>query len=572
MTTTSTKIITLLIPCEKNLNDNNFSPEENFLMLKIGGECLIEARKAVAALTQREMYNKLKEETKEEVKKLEIDNLVQKELSKQMEINMKSMYENHLEKTKETLEFEKTQLLKTISMLNEKVKQFEEDSGSFLNIKLESEREKWKDKERQLDLKIEDYEKKGEKMRVTCESIMVNSNKSNSAKGSEGEKQFEEYAVYTFKDFTGFEIIDKHTKGGEGDFHLHFEEFNILADAKNYKSNIPSTQREKIKKDLLKNEHIQFGWLVSLHSSIDKYDRSPIMYEWINTKQCLVYINNLCSFEDPSKVLRIIWFTCKELNKFAEMNNECDDEELTDLKQHKFMMLDKIKALRKTIKEANTSMNTLKNIVQSVDEQLREMLGAETNELVDSSSSLFDDWWESNIEITEDVSAIESVTEIWYKFRQENKDIIKQFDITMDKFKQFVKTKMPVSCLVTKTKTINSTFSIKGIKIKKEKILNNLLPLSNNNVKKANKVGGDDNEIVFYIDEITDKNIVKDYIDINNDIFSISKSRNLEIYQVLSVLVRNKVILKRNEARGYLAYTETDAYKKKKISSSSKSS
>ena len=39
---------------------------------------------------------------------------------------------------------------------------------------------------------------------------------------------------------------------GEGDFHLHFEEFDVLADAKNYKKKVPIDQREKIKNDLIK--------------------------------------------------------------------------------------------------------------------------------------------------------------------------------------------------------------------------------------------------------------------------------------------------------------------------------
>jgi hypothetical protein len=464
---TTTKTISLMIPHDKVLSDNCFSPDENYLMLKVGSECILEARKVLAALSQTEMYNKFKQETREEVKKLEIDCLVQKEVAKLMEVSLRSMFDSQLQNTRETLELEKSQLSKTVSILSEQLKQYEEDSGNILNQRIDSEREKIKEKVRELDLKIEEYDKKSERMTITYESFLLGTNKSNSAKGSEGEKQFQELAANTFKDFNGFEILDKHTKGGEGDFHLLFDEFNVLADAKNYKSNVPSTQREKIKKDLIKNEHIQFGWLVSLHSSIDKYDRAPIMYEWINTKQCLVYINNLCGFEDPSKIIRIIWFTCKELNRFAEFNNDYDDEEVIELKEHKFMMMDKIRNLRKTVKEANTSMNTLKNIVQSVDEQLREMLGAETNEIVDSSSSLFDDWWERNIEIVDDDSIVESVTEIWYKFRQENKDIIKQFDITMDKFKQYVKTRMSPSCIVTKTKSVNSTFDIKGVKVKK---------------------------------------------------------------------------------------------------------
>jgi len=194
------------------------------------------------------------------------------------------------------------------------------------------------------------------------------------------------------------------------------------------------------------------------------------------------------------------------------------------------------------------------------------MLGAETNEIVDSSSSLFDDWWESNIEVVEDDNVVESVTEIWYKFRQENKDIIKQFDISMDKFKQFVKTKMPPSHIVTKTKSVNSTFDIKGVKIKKiivDTSVNEEPVVVVREKKKKIKKINDDGEIEYYISETVDKEVVSDYSCNTEDIFTIAKSRNLEIYQVLSVLVRNKAILKRTEARGYTEYTKSEQYQKR---------
>lgn len=471
----TTKNIYIIIPEDKELSYemHSFSPEENYLMLKVGSECLLEARKAVVGLTQTEMYNKLKEETKEDVKKLEIQCMVQKELGKHIEISMKNMYETQIANIKETFEMsmsnyenEKNQLRKSISVLNEKIRQYEEDSNSMLNTKLAIEREKWKDRERQLELMKEEYEKKAEKMRITYESIITSNNKSTSAKGSEGEMIFEKYAE-TFQDFKGFEFIDTHTKGGQGDFHLNFDEFVVLVDAKNYKKNVPSSQREKIKADLIKNEHIQFGWLVSLNTSIDKYDRSPIMYEWINTKQCLVYINNLSGFEDPTKILRIIWFTCKELSKMIQIvDTGYDMSELTELKEHKFMMLDKVKGLRKNVREANTALNTMRNIMQSVDEQLKELLGAETGEILDSKSSLFDSWWESNIELVKSDETTESITNIWFKYKQENKDVIKHFDVSVEKFKQYVKTKMPASALISRGKSVNSAFDIKGIKLK----------------------------------------------------------------------------------------------------------
>jgi len=95
---------------------------------------------------------------------------------------------------------------------------------------------------------------------------------------------------------------------------------------------------------------------------------------------------------------------------------------------------------------------------------LKDLLETETTELIDSNYSIFDDWWENIILITGNPVDIILSTELWYKFRQENKDIIKQFTITPDKFKQFIKTKLPMSSYNIRSN--NGAFDIKGIKLK----------------------------------------------------------------------------------------------------------
>ena len=66
----STKIVNICIPECEQLPDivSSFTAEENYLMLKIGSEWLKEGRKAISTLTQKEIYNKLKEETKKDTK------------------------------------------------------------------------------------------------------------------------------------------------------------------------------------------------------------------------------------------------------------------------------------------------------------------------------------------------------------------------------------------------------------------------------------------------------------------------------------------------------------------------
>ena len=56
------KTLQLTIPDEGVIPEIivTFSPEENYLMLKIGSECLNEGRNAVVGLTQKEIYEKSK--------------------------------------------------------------------------------------------------------------------------------------------------------------------------------------------------------------------------------------------------------------------------------------------------------------------------------------------------------------------------------------------------------------------------------------------------------------------------------------------------------------------------------
>jgi hypothetical protein len=142
-----------------------------------------------------------------------------------------------------------------------------------------------------------------------------------------------------------------------------------------------------------------------------------------------------------------------------------DEEELTQLKDDKFKMMDKIRNLRKNIREINTSINTTKNLIQVMDDELKSMLENETNELVNSNISLFDDWWEENIEITlEEIQT--SSTDLWTKFKHDNKLLINEMNITGENFKQYLKSKVPMSGIILRNKNANSAFDVKCIQLK----------------------------------------------------------------------------------------------------------
>jgi hypothetical protein len=71
----TTKIVKIEVPLswEEPEELNKLSPEENAFILDVGCETIKDARALVAGLSQQEIYDKIREETKGEIQKLEVD-------------------------------------------------------------------------------------------------------------------------------------------------------------------------------------------------------------------------------------------------------------------------------------------------------------------------------------------------------------------------------------------------------------------------------------------------------------------------------------------------------------------
>jgi hypothetical protein len=559
------KSVTIQIPCDENLPERFFelSPEKVLLAINVGYKCILDAEQSMLGLTEEMIYNKVKDETKDELKRLEIDLLIEKEMAKKMDERTSNKYEEQLHK----MDFQIDRYKKQLDTQTCQLKTYELENKDAITEAIKKEKEKC---ELLLDAKEKRLDKLQEINDQIKESLIKLTHQSTVDKAIAGENGFRVYADETFMDFKGYDLIDKHTQSGAGDFHMRFEEFDLLVDAKNYKVKVPITQREKIRDDLIKNEHLTFAWLVSLNTLIDKFDKSPVMYEWINTKQCIVYINNLSQNEDPRKLLRIVWYTCKELYKLVEKGST-EDNELTNLKEKQIGFMTKVKNIRKTMREINTTLNTTKNLLQVVDDQLKEILEEETEQIVASNYSVFDSWWDLNVEQTnEDVRIVS--TDLWIKFKHDNKSLLNELEITPDKFKQYIKTRVSMSNIILKNKNAHSAFEIKGIKwisinIKLETKDMDILLVDTEVKPERKKVITKSKNIEAYFTEEIDKKIIEDYNNnTKNDITKIAKNNTVEIYQVVSLLVKYKIISKRNEARGYDKYKDTDEYKNKATS------
>ena len=543
-------MIQLTIPSDRILPDiiNGFTPEENYLMLKIGSDTLREGRKVISNLTNDEVYKKIESEFQKEIEKLNMEIIVERNTTSVMNEKLTKMYESQIE-----------QLNKKFENALSQIEIYKQGNSTSLNEELKKVKDKYdllleeKDRQNQLNREVFD---KAEKL------INKTSNKSSISIGDDGEQIFENLAD-TFKDFAGYKIENKAKQGHKGDFHLFFKDFNILVDSKNYSGSVQKKEIIKIESDLTINDNMNFAWMVSLNSNICDYNRFPIMTKWITTDvgvKCILFINNLLSNKEPRDILRQAWMICNDFHRLTK-NIDKEDGELEKYRE-KFLLYKKhINNLQDRAAEIRRGVNVLQNSLKNLDNELLEMLSLVSDDIVNEKvtlNNIIKEWWNNNIEYVNDESKMTS-TEIWNKFKKDNKEYVGDNKTNIEIFKDVVTNNIVNSSTYTE-KSKKSVIEFVGFKWREIKLkeIKDLI-IQTAIIEKPKK----EKEIEQYFDEEKDKKIIKDYTDTEDDIMLIGLNNNIKPFQVVSLLVRHKIISKRTDARGYEKYKETEEYKNK---------
>lgn len=438
----ATKQINLIVPIGWTIPEimNTFSPEENACILTNGSEMIKEARSLIASLSQKEIYNKIREEYKEEIKKLELDLLVQKELAGHLEVNIKGFYEGQVDKMKRQIED-----------LNKQMHSYMADNEDLVKNAVDKEREKNR-------ILLEEKEKRLTRMTETYEEYLKQNKKSSKHLGDEGEANF--YLLSeTFRDFMGYKIENKSHQAHKGDFHLFFNEFNVLVDLKNYTGSVQKKELEKIEHDLSINDTMDFAWLISYQSNVSDWNRFPIMYKWIVTDiglKCIVIVNNLNANSNPTDVLRNIWNITNELHNFINKTKEdVDLTELNKLKDRDYNVVQKIKTAQKRLSEMKRTVTSMSQITKDIENDIVDAISLLTNELSKSEfnkMTKIKEWWNESIEFTENKEHTLSSTELWNRFKKDNKEFIDENNILIEDFKNCVKNFTDVDHYMEKSK------------------------------------------------------------------------------------------------------------------------
>jgi hypothetical protein len=477
------KTISITIPEERSLPDiiSTFSPEENYIMLKIGSQCLEEGRKSVLNLSNDDLFKKIENTFKKDIEKVNTEFEIEKNTSLKMQERITKIYELQIEQLNKKLE-------NTLSQ----IEIYKQDNNNYVNEEINKVKEKYellleeKDRQNQLNREVFD---KAEKL------LNKNVNKSSISIGDDGEQIFENFAD-TFKDFEGYKIENKAKQGHKGDFHLFFKEFNILVDSKNYSGSVQKKEITKIESDLMTNDNMHYAWLVSLNSNICEHNRFPIMTKWITTDmgvKCILFINNLLEHKDPKNILRQAWLICEDFNKLTKHVNK-EDVELEEYREKSLLYKKQIGKLQERVAEIRRTINTSYNVLKQMDNDILEMLSTISHNMISEKFTLtneIQEWWNNNIEYVNDESILSS-TEIWNKFKKDNKVIVSENKITIESYKDIITSIVGSSTYIEKSK--RSVIEFIGYKWKKiEQIENleienvNVIIEKNKKVKSKNK-------------------------------------------------------------------------------------
>ena len=438
------KRITLYLPPTAILPESipSWTPEDTETILSVGNAALLRAKychgnaknQEVLKELERDLAKKYQEEletSQELVRRFEKDaeynkerlRLMQEEAEYQIERRLsqsKDVFDNLLEsyrKEREDMQTRISQLQRDNDSASNKT---HKEALSMVSREMESMRQMLKEKDKQIEAHKELFERSISKVDALTQKRDV------ASIGKIGEGQFRGLAIAVFRDFEGFQMKDVHSIGGLGDFHMQFKEMTILVDSKLYTNKVPSTSREKIKRDLLNNEHIEFAWLVSMDTYVDRFDKAPFMFEWVNPHKCVCYINNLRGQDEPGEILRSVWYCCKALKQMMA-TGASEKGELSLLKEREMKMCDIAKRLEKTARERDTILSQMKQNFEKSDEYVRDLLNTETKAVVEDYRAVVE-WWNRNMEeIAETETPLKS-TVVWAQYKKDSGDNLGPMD------------------------------------------------------------------------------------------------------------------------------------------------
>ena len=124
------------------------------------------------------------------------------------------------------------------------------------------------------------------------------------------------------------------------------------------------------------------------------------------------------------------------------------------MQERDYNVVQKIKTAQKRLSELRRSVMSMSQITKDIENDIVDALSLLSNEMVKNESEKnvkLKEWWDLNIESDNSENKLTS-TEIWTRFKKDNKEYVDENKLLIDDFKNYVKVFIDVDKYVEKNK------------------------------------------------------------------------------------------------------------------------
>jgi hypothetical protein len=120
---------------------------------------------------------------------------------------------------------------------------------------------------------------------------------------------------------------------------------------------------------------------------------------------------------------------------------DTDIKEMKEIQERDYKVVQKIKTAQKRLSELKRTVASMSQITKDIENDILDALSLLSNEIVKNESEKnvkIKEWWDLNIESDNSENKLTS-TEIWTRFKKDNKEYVDENKLLIEDFKNYVK-------------------------------------------------------------------------------------------------------------------------------------
>ena len=144
-----------------------------------------------------------------------------------------------------------------------------------------------------------------------------------------------------------------------------------------------------------------------------------------------------------------------EIHTILSKTKEVDNSELIKIKERDYNVLQKVKTLQKRLSEMKRNITSMSQTSKDIENDIIDIISMFTNEMSKNEfdkSSKIKEWWNENIEFDDNNESKLTSTDIWTRFKKENKLYVDENKLLIEDFKTHIKNFIDVNNYVEKSK------------------------------------------------------------------------------------------------------------------------